>query len=264
MNPQNNDIIVAVFAGSFVLLLLASFGIIFTLIYFRKKKNYKLEKDQLQAKLTEQLLKSQLEIREQTLKQVSMELHDNLGQIASLIKINLLTLDLDDKSKTAHQISTTMDLVRKLIADLKTVSMSIKKDTFVHTSLPQEIQKDVQRVQDSGIFDISFFTEEHLPTLDNERSIIVFRIFQECLTNAIKHSQATELRVNLRASNQTIMLELWDNGIGFDSTEAAESQNGSGIANMMTRASLINARFTVQSSIGMGTKISLEIPNNQP
>ena len=106
--------------------LLLIFLIVITLaIRYRKRKK---ENQELKAQFDQELLKSKLEIQEQTLQHISREIHDNLGQVASLIKINLNTLQLEDNSKAGDKIEYTRELVRQLITDLKLLSSTLNRN----------------------------------------------------------------------------------------------------------------------------------------
>src|SRR4051794_34672290 len=83
-------------------LMAASLSVVVAIIYIRKHAKAERQKEELKKQYTQMLLQSHLEIKEQTLQFISTEVHDNLGQIASLIKINLNTLELHDAAKTAE------------------------------------------------------------------------------------------------------------------------------------------------------------------
>ena len=153
MNDLNADIILAIFVATTVLLILSSFGIIFTIIYKKKQHAHQNERKLLQVRFQEELLKSQLEIKEGTLRYIAYELHDNLGQIASLIKINLNTLSLTDEEKAARKIEDTKDLVRQLIYDLKSLSMSLNSDRVIQVGI-------------IGEFTTSKFKKQFLPIIN--------------------------------------------------------------------------------------------------
>ena len=119
------DLWIFIAAVSALVIVLSTFIISFTLIFFKRRKQHQDEKVALATQFKETLLKSQLEIREQTLQNISQELHDNLGQIASLIKINLNLITLENKERKDPKIEETKALTQQLITDLKTISANL-------------------------------------------------------------------------------------------------------------------------------------------
>ncbi|MFM7857064.1 MAG: sensor histidine kinase, partial [Flammeovirgaceae bacterium] len=100
---------------------------------------------------------------------------------------------------------------------------------------------------------------EPLPELTEDTTIILFRMAQEMLNNAVKHSGADRIKILMTKINDLLTLEIIDNGKGFNFSEKIKS-GGSGLLNLQSRAKLIHATVSVQSSEGNGTRISIELP----
>lgn len=235
-------------------------AIIFSVFrYKQRQQKHSKEKEELRSQFARTLLQSQLEIKEQTLQHIAFELHDNLGQIASLIKINLNTLQLKNTDQAMENIAETKDLVRQLIADLKSLSLNLNSSRVAQVGLLKGIENEVARVNKTGQFEATFLVETTIPQLDSNTTIILYRMVQEILNNAIKHSAANRLSVAVRATEKMFTLEFSDDGVGFD---VAEKMNGggSGLFNLRTRAELIKAVFSIRSSPHEGTRISIDLP----
>jgi len=259
LNGVNTDIILATFVATIVLLILGSFGIIITIIYKKKQYAHLSEKRKIQAAFQEQLLQSQLEIKEQTLQHIAYELHDNLGQIASLIKINLNTIQLDDKLKANQKIDDTRELVRQLIADLKSISVSLNSDRVVQLGIVKSVEDELERLNKIGQIETMLRIEGVIPAFDASTSTIIYRMVQEVLNNTVKHSGAKRIEFTLRASKNLFTLVCSDDGVGFNIEEKSNSA-GSGLLNLKSRAKLIHADLTIQSSPANGTTVSIELP----
>jgi len=93
-----------IYEGTLVFLVLAGFVIFFLVMYMRRKTKNILEKEQMRSQFQRELLQSQLEIQEQTLKTISQEIHDNIGQVLSLAKLNLNTMEIDKKEELQEKI----------------------------------------------------------------------------------------------------------------------------------------------------------------
>jgi signal transduction histidine kinase len=218
-----------------------------------------IEKQFLQSQFAQTLLQSQIEIQEQTLQHISRELHDNLGQVASLIKINLNTLKLDNIPKATEKIAATKELTIQLIADIKSLSVSLGSDRIAQVGLVKALETEVDRLNKIGQFTALFALEGSMPLMDNDKAVILYRMAQEILNNMVKHSQATQINVFLDVSENLFILQFNDNGVGFN---AAEKLNGSGagLRNLTSRALLIHATLQILSSAENGTSITIEMP----
>src|ERR1700679_1970035 len=98
-NMTNHDILIPIVATSLLLFLLTTFIIAFLSIYQRKRRQHTIEKKLLHTQFTQELLRTQIEIQEQTLKNISQEIHDNVGQVLSLAKLNLNTFPIVEDEK---------------------------------------------------------------------------------------------------------------------------------------------------------------------
>ena len=244
---------------SFFVLLLITIILIAAILYHNRRKKYFQETALLQSQFSQTLLQSQIEIKEQTLQYISRELHDNLGQIASLIKINLNTLQLTDPEKANEKIEDAKYLTRQLIADIKSLSVSMGNDRILQTGLANAIKAEVERLNRTGEFIATFDISGTINVIDNDKSVILFRIAQEVLNNIVKHSRATQLTINLSFTEKLFTLALKDNGIGFNVDEKLRAL-GAGLRNLTARALLINAQLHIQSLPGNGTTITIELP----
>lgn len=237
-----------IIVGSFVFFLLTFFIVYLSIVQNQKKTFYKQE-----------LSKAKLEIKEETLKHIAFELHDNLGQVASLIKINLNTLHLDESEKSIQKIEATKELTRQLIADLKSLSISLNGDRVSQLGLAKSLEEEVDRLNRTGLFKATLEIHEPIPPLQENPTIIVFRMAQEVLNNMVKHSQASQVLISLQVVENLFTLVIRDNGVGFTLEDKLKS-GGSGLLNLQSRARLVQAAFSIESSPGEGTRISIALP----
>ncbi|TMI85727.1 MAG: sensor histidine kinase, partial [Bacteroidetes bacterium] len=115
----------------------------------------------------------------------------------------------------------------------------------------------------TGVVKIQFRQEGTEVEFNEQNSIFLFRIFQEALNNTLKHAKATEIIINLDYSEGAFILEMRDNGIGFDlakKQQSATSYSGVGLKSMFNRAKLIGAHISINSEYGKGTIILIKLP----
>ncbi len=111
--------------------------------------------------------------------------------------------------------------------------------------------------------EVQFHQEGSEMELDDQKSIFLFRIFQESLNNILKHAGATEVIVNVSFLDNIFVLEIKDNGVGFNLAEkqlTASSSSGVGLKSIFNRAKLIGADLSIDSKPGSGTTILIELP----
>jgi two-component system, NarL family, sensor kinase len=237
----------------FSYLMLILFFVITLGMRYRKKKK---EKDLLESEYKNQLLKTQIEIQSQTLQTISQEIHDNVGQVLSLVKLNLSTLKPEEEKKLQH----TKQLVSKAINDLRDLSRSLYGNKIAELGLADAIDNELKILQNSGQFKTSFSILGEPFKLEPQKEMVVYRMLQESLNNAIKHSKAQNLNVVLKYDAGMFRLTIADDGVGFNTHHVPAAQLGMGLKSMQSRAALIGAQFFIESSKNNGTSISIELP----
>jgi signal transduction histidine kinase len=248
-----------VILATILILALAGFIILNLILYYYKRRKHYLEQAQLKEDFKDTLLQSQLEIQEQTFKRISHELHDNLGLVASLVKINLNTIDLNDTIHAADRLEDSKQLLRQLITDLKSLAVSLNSDNISKVGLFKTVESDVERLNKLGIFQVTLALYCDTSHLNSDQEIIIYRMVQEMINNVIKHSSAKNVSITMAVENNLFKLTLIDDGVGFDK-EIQKAGAGSGLTNLERRAKYLNAVINIRSNLGTGTQISIELP----
>ena len=237
--------------GTILFGLLAVFIIYFILLYRKSQVNLHFEQERLQ----QELLRVENEVKEQTLINVSRELHDNLGQIASLIKINLNMMSKDLNKEDTERISDSLKLLKGLIGDIKSLSASLKGEKIRHKGWIYLIREDVERINKIEGLQITFdYSGDGV--LQHEKEVILYRITQEVLNNTLKHAKATEAKLSISCSENQLLLYFSDNGIGFVPTKVVK---GSGLTNIEDRCKMISAVLELKSQVSNGTQIQISL-----
>ncbi len=205
-----------------------------------------------------ELVKSKMEIQEQTLRSISEEIHDNIGQVLSLVSLNLNTIATQDKEK----VKTTSDLLHKAIQDLRNLSKSLNPERIQQVGLLASIKSDLQFLQGTGKYSCSLEVDENFPDFDSNNTVIIFRIMQEVINNIIKHADASAITVNMKVKEDKPVISITDNGKGFRPGEPGT--NGIGLQNIKHRALLVKATAETTSLPGAGTTVSLVFAKLEP
>jgi signal transduction histidine kinase len=253
MQQARIDLIISVLAASlFVLLLVISVFFLFR-IYLKRKNKLLLEKERMNIEFEQTLLKSQLEIQEHTFNDISREIHDNIGQVLSLVRINLNTLRAPDDTEKLELMD---DLMGKAIGDLRSLSHSLDADHIRNNGWTSAVRKLLNDLQKSGKYKTFISIEEELPALGSEKPIILFRMIQEIVNNIIRHAGADTIHLDAKKENNKIEIDIKDNGKGFN---AAENSPGIGLQNLKNRSKMINAGLSINSEPGRGTRVTISI-----
>jgi signal transduction histidine kinase len=256
---QSEAIIVFSFISIFILVMV-TFIVIILFFVQKKQKGFSLDLMAVKANYDRELFKAQLEIQEQTFQEIAREIHDNVGQILSLAKLGLSTLDFERKEEAKDSILEISDILEKALDDLRHLSRMLNSEIIKKGGLKKSIEMQVGYIQRGGKFNIHLNVNGEPVMLKETKEIILFRIVQEAVNNIIRHSAATDIRISLCYSKEFLKLQIQDNGKGFHLNEQISGSNINGIYNMQHRAKLIEAEFQMDSQIGNGTSISVTTP----
>ncbi|MDR7211857.1 ATP-binding protein [Flavobacterium piscis] len=206
-----------------------------------------------------ELIKTRIEIKDQTLSEVSKELHDNIGQIVS---VGIMQLNMYLNSGKAVQASELHDLketLAKSLDEIRILSRIINKDNLLQSNFIEAIKQDLERIKKLKNIQYHYNVRGEIPQISQEHDLFIYRIFQEAVHNSLKHSHSDLFEVNIKTTDTVFHLEIKDFGIGYD---VSQINFGLGLNNMKLRAKLIGAALIMQSD-SSGTTVTIEYPLNQ-
>jgi two-component system, NarL family, sensor kinase len=251
-----NQIIVA--TGIFLLLTLMIF--LFILLYNKRRSKLLAERKELEHQFQQTLLETQIEIQEQTLQNISQELHDNVGQALTLAKLNLNTLPKQKNDKAAIQIENTKTILNNSLNSIRYLAKSMLGEKVAEIGLEAALINELKLIEQTNKYTVTINSTGEPFLLIPQNEIVAFRIMQEALHNIIKHASATAINLNITYENNKIInIALSDNGIGFEANTQLAVDTGVGLKNIKNRAALIHAQFNISSQINKGTTVSLII-----
>jgi signal transduction histidine kinase len=256
-NPSSDELYVIFFSATAFFVFLAGFIIYFIVLYQKKQRQNKVERESLQANFRQEFLKARLEIQEQTFAHVSREIHDNITQVLSFVKLNLAMMGGTNTDQQA-KINENRELIAQVITDLRDLSKSLSFENITKQGLVKTIEIETGRINKSGLLNSTLLVEGDSYPLGEQRELVLFRIFQEALNNTLKHSGAKDLIIALQYIPEMFTLTLEDNGSGF-LRDNLDSFMGAGLRNMENRASLIGAVAIINSEPGNGCSIKISL-----
>lgn len=224
------------------------------MIYRKKQKDYFHRQQLLQENFKKELLQAQLETQESTFNSLSQELHDNIGQVLSLAKLNMSLVEINADSKLLDNIKQTKELLNNAINDIRDISKTLNTDYIKQKDIAQLVDQELAMLRRTRKFEAVLKTHGNAFSITPDRLLILFRMIQECLNNIVKHAQATAIEVTLNYSDQDFTITIADNGHGFNTAETA---NGIGLSNIRSRSKMIDSQVAINSTIDKGTTISI-------
>ena len=259
MQKESSEVLIIVIVGTIAILLLGSFIITFLFLYQKRQLNHLNEKKRLQFEFEQTLLRTQLEIQEQTFNDISQEIHDNVGQILSLAKvqINIMT-ESDNMSR--EMLNDVKNNVGKAMSDLRDIAKSLSSERIKTLTIHSAVFNEAERISKSGIIRIQVKVEGQQREMNQQKKLVLFRIVQESMQNIIKHANASEIAISFNYAADKLQTVIKDNGKGFELSDALQNSTGLGLANIKSRALIAGGRSFIESVPNTGTTITINMP----
>ncbi|MGF1670570.1 MAG: sensor histidine kinase, partial [Balneolaceae bacterium] len=192
---------------------------------------------------------------------IANELHDGLGQYLSAVNMNFDSLfeDVSTLGKSEkEQFKHGLDLLKQAMQETRNISQNLMPKAIDDYGLVLAVESLVDDIEKNT--GIQFYFYENLEEVDIPYNIQInlYRIVQEALNNAYRHSKCKKIHIQLVHSNNDIILTIEDDGCGFDPKKV--SKKGLGLNSMQTRTAAISGKMEIDSKSGRGTLVSVIIP----
>jgi PAS domain S-box-containing protein len=201
-------------------------------------------------------------VREEERTSIAREIHDELGQSCTALKMDLALIGRKATKRQTHlraKVDSAIRLVDEMIGTLRRIASELRPRTLDDLGLNAALEWQAQEFESrTGIPCRVTLLQEPL-TLDAELSTAIFRIFQESLTNVVRHAHASRVEARLEREGDYLLFLVQDNGAGFDS-EQVKSRRSLGLVGMKERALLLNGELKIEGIPGAGTTLILRIP----
>ncbi len=198
-----------------------------------------------------------VDIQEAERRHLAIELHDEIGQSLTYVKMNL------DRYDPAHPDKENLEMARDMTIDLmkriRGLSLELRPNILDDLGLIPAILWHIERYMALTGIQVDFKASAVDRRFRPQVEITVYRILQESLTNIARHAGATQVMVSLWADEERLGLQVEDNGVGFDTAATFEKMTG-GLSGMQERVNACGGKLLVDSHPGQGTYISMEIP----
>lgn len=201
--------------------------------------------------------KANLEGREKERERIAHELHD--GVAGSLAGIKLHLVKVAEENRQTHLLEKAIRNIDGIYEEVRTLSHNLSPHAVLNTAFIDLLRNLLKQTEEHSAFSIEFFCypEEKLNQLPDAIKIEVYRILQELMTNISRHAEATTVEVQFTQNEDAVNLLVEDTGKGFDITKVSL---GLGLTSIKTRVHNIRGKIHVESAIGRGTIVNIDIP----
>jgi len=250
---ESNSIILIFFIGSLGMVLLAISIFFFFVIYQKKMLTKQLELNETRARQQEDILRNTISAQEKERKRIAQDLHDEVGAMLSVVKLNVGRIEKKSEQSVAKDLATeTKAYLDEVITQVRRISRALLPPSLEKLGLYFAIEELSNWVNKSQQLKIICWKSGEQFRFDTKKELAVFRIVQELLNNAIKHSEAGIININARFSpKNNLMISVTDNGKGFVMNDKMNS--GLGLKNLESRSQIMDAKFKMKSVPGKGT-----------
>ena len=203
-------------------------------------------------------------IREEERKAVSHEVHDELGQVLTALRMDLMAVKEIPPAQTIifeEKVKSVLDLTDSAIAIVQDIAARLRPGMLDYLGLLAAIEWQTEEFQKRSGVKCTLALLDHEPVLDNERATALFRILQETLTNVARHAHARNVRITLEESGADIVMTIADDGVGISRSQI-DSPQSLGLLGMRERLHPFRGICTIGSPQSGGTTVTVRLPGN--
>lgn len=206
----------------------------------------------------QELLKAVIETQETERKRLAEDLHDSVGQVLSAIKLKLHRLDkLNEVEGVNELLVDTRKLTDECIQEIRNIIHNVLPPVLTDFGLIDALKALCTKMDENTSIQVTFSKKLDDMRFPSQIELTLYRIAQELFGNAVKHSEATSIHVELSKQANTLVMSFRDNGKGFDIDSV---KHGFGLKNLRSRASLINGKIDIYSKPSSGTVTTINVP----
>jgi two-component system NarL family sensor kinase len=255
-----------IFNGMSALQIIALFVAVFVIYYLKKQLEQERKLHRIEKENRQMLLETALSSEESERRRIAQDLHDDIGTMLSLTKLSLNQLSKsikkDEDMSADSPLSRSQALVEETILQVRRITRDLVPTTLEQFGLAAAIDEFIHRLQAGSSLSVNFQCDaESIPRQSKQIELMLFRITQELVHNAIKHSECNEINVDLFLASKTLELLVTDNGKGFDAaTIRTTKAGGLGLLNIESRLSVVKGKVLYKKPLLKGSCAHVHVP----
>jgi len=250
MPPTQTDLFYSFLAGLTVIAVLFSVFALSIFYHLRKKRK----------QLRDKLFQDECLI-EADKARIARDLHDDLGSLLTGLQFSFATLAEKDRSNSLLQSSYQQ--IGTSIHRLREIALNLLPRELETEGLNAAIESFVERINSVNRIQVNYLPVTNIELMDKQKAMVLFRVIQEIISNSIKYSKASVIDIGIVLDHSRLILEIRDDGTGFDYERCLQQKHHSGLKNIQSRIDMLNGIMIVESSRGNGTHYFITIPYQQ-
>lgn len=255
---ESADIIIVYFIGTLGMILLATAIFFFFITYQKRLLKKELELNRIKSEQQLEILKNNVEAQEKERRRIARDLHDEVGAMLSVVKLNLARIEKNiEPGKPRNLATETKTYLNETIIQVRRISRALLPTSLEKFGLYYALEEMANWVNKSDEMQIETWKSGEQFRFENNKELAVFRIVQEILNNAIKHSGTDKIYLNMRFSLNYLTIAISDTGKGFNLDE--KMRTGLGLKNLESRTEFLGAEFKMKSAPEKGTTAILHL-----
>ncbi|MEZ4828318.1 MAG: sensor histidine kinase [Bacteroidia bacterium] len=236
--------------------------ILFVVVYQKKLLSQKAAAQEMELQYQKELINATFRSQEAERLRIARDLHDDLAGDLSAIRISIsrLSKQMTDPDTFSNSVSHSKSMLNDSIEKVRGIARELMPPTLHKLGLAVSLKELATRLEIASGITIHYTQDEMLPVFSEEINLSLYRVTQELLNNALKHSQATGINIHLQSTPFSISIA--DNGVGFESekvTMKSAPANGMGLKSIESRLQMIGANLALHTSPGKGTKAEITL-----
>jgi two-component system, NarL family, sensor kinase len=257
---ESANFLLAFSIATVAMLVLAGSIVVFVVFYQKRMIQEQLKRQSLEFEYQQKMMQAELESQESERRKLAADLHDSIGGMLSTIRVGITTMgrllpEPGGLDETKQMLDDTITSVRRISRDL--MPSTLEKFGLIYA-----VKELCERFQGTSRIQVQCLEQGDVSGMEPQRQLMIFRIVQELLNNAVKHAQATKITVQLSIDDE-VHVSVEDDGVGFDAEQMKFDKQGSkglGLFNIENRARLLGGALVFEKGRTKGTKTSLTLP----
>lgn len=258
----NAELILVYIIGTFGMIVLSGAIFVFFITYQKRLLKKELEINVIKARQQEEILKNTILSQEKERKRIAQDLHDEVGAMLSVIKLNISLFERKAENPNTKEFALeTKSYLDEVILQVRRISRALMPPSLEKLGLAVAVEELAAWVNKSGVIKVEYWKSGEPVRFGNKRELAIFRVIQELLNNAIKHSNASQISIKMHFGKALFAVSISDNGKGFEPDKMVKT--GLGLKNLESRTQILKGQMKLNSAPGKGTTAILCL-NFQP
>ncbi len=251
----------SILAGTLLLLMMGFAVIGFVIYYQRKQLKSQKEIQKMRILHQKQMLTNSLAVQEEVRRNISNDLHDEVGGLLSATKLSISVLSKFVDASLKDKIEHSKGLVMEALAHVRNLSRDLIPRTLQNFGIEVAVEEFIQKMEDATPVKFGFDSENLEERFDPNLELTAYRVIQELTNNALKHAGATNIDVKIKIKESELNITFKDDGKGFDLEKAAlNKESGLGLGNIFSRLDVVDGVYNFSSEEGKGAEFDIKIP----